>query len=144
MRKCLVAVFWVCVVSLAFAGIGSAEEAQAPKAPAEQDMDYAYGIAKTVASDSVTISEYNYMTGEDEDVVYVVNPETKLENIKSLQEIAAGDDVDIGFVTKDAKKIALSIAVEKAPPEEVLSVDMNEENGENGTTEAKKDEPLVL
>jgi hypothetical protein len=63
------------------------------------------------------VSEYDYEKDEYTSVAYAIDPAVKLDNVKSLTEIAAGDTVDIDYVVKDGKNIAKIIAVEKQPVE---------------------------
>ena len=89
-------------------------EATTPPAAQEADeTEFSYGTVKSVSGDQLVVSEYDYDQDKDVDVTYTVPAEAKLENVKALSEIAAGDTVDIDFLAKDGQKVATLITVEK-------------------------------
>lgn len=115
-------------LSLAFLLIGAsgfkalAEEAVPPAPPAPvdveqgEDLEYTFGTVKSAGSDQIVISEFDYDTGEEKEATYAVDPQVELNNAKSLQEIAQGDEVDIDYRVEGDKKIAQVISVAKPLP----------------------------
>ena len=89
----------------------------APKAaePAvrEEEPEYAFGTTKSVEGDKLVINEFDYDTGEEKEAAYWVDSKTEYDNVASLKEIAAGDEVDIDYLVKDDKKMAVTISVSK-------------------------------
>ena len=59
------------------------------------------------------INEFDYDTGEEKEASYWVDPKTEYDNVAALKEIAAGDEVDIDYLVKDGKKVAVAISVAK-------------------------------
>ena len=90
-------------------------ETQTAAQPAQEaeETEFSYGTVKSVTGNQLVVSEYDYDADKDIDVTYTVPPEAKLENVASVQEIAAGDIVDIDFVAKDGQKVVSLITVEK-------------------------------
>lgn len=89
----------------------------APAAPAvlgtEQEPDYAFGTAKSVVGDQLVINEFDYDTGEEKEMTYWLDAGTQYDNVASAAEIAAGDEVDIDYLMKDGKKVAVAVSVSK-------------------------------
>jgi len=87
---------------------------EAPDMPMMAEGDYSYGsvVAVDSASNRITISEYNYENDSESNVTYSVDINTKYENAGSLNEIQAGDDVDIDYtVGGDNVRTATAISV---------------------------------
>lgn len=84
----------------------------------EEDAEYSSGTAKSVSSDQIVVMEYDYDKDEDVEVSYVVDPKAELKGVASLEDIKVGDDIEVNYVTKDGKKVARVIAVEKPTEEE--------------------------
>ena len=84
----------------------------------EEDMDYSWGAVVEVSSDQIVVSEYDYDSDEEIDVVYKVSPDTELRNIEALKDLAEGDSVEIVYAFKGKDKIAKAITLEKLLPEE--------------------------
>ena len=94
----------------------------------EEEMDYSWGAVAKVSSGQIIVSEYDYDLDEEKDVVYKVNPNTKLRNIESLEDLAAGDSVEINYVVEEKENIAKVITLEESYLEEEYSA--TEELGE--------------
>lgn len=92
--------------------VPAASEA-APLAVQEEEPEYAFGTAKSVEGDTLVINEFDYDTGEEKEATYWVNSKTEYDNVASLKEVAAGDEVDIDYLVKDGKKMAVAISVAK-------------------------------
>lgn len=93
----------------------------------EEETEYSLGTVKSISSGRIIITEYDYDTEEEINVTYTITPNVKLDNVKSLKEIAVGDDVWIDYVIKDGKKIAVGIEVRKPSYEQT---DYSEEETE--------------
>ena len=120
-------VLMVGLMEMGAVGISFAEDAPVAKAvqqvvdpasavPAgqpEQEPDYAFGTVKNVSGDQLMINEFDYDTGEEKEVTYMVDSKTQYDNVASLKEVAVGDEVDIDYFDKDGKKLAVTVAVAK-------------------------------
>ena len=89
-----------------------APEAAQP-ASQEEEPEYAFGTAKSVEGDKLVINEFDYDTGEEKEAAYWVDSKTEYDNVASLKEIAAGDEVDIDYLVKGDKKMAVAVSVAK-------------------------------
>ncbi len=96
----------------------AAQEDMAQSTVAAGETEFSYGTVKSVGTDQFVISEYDYDSDKDVDVTYSVPTGTKFENVTALQEIKAGDAVDIDFLTKNGQKVASGITVEKPTAED--------------------------
>src|SRR3989338_9871177 len=78
------------------------QEAQQPAAEGEQEEpEYSFGTVKKVETDQIVISEFDYDTGEEKEITYWLDPGVELNGGNSLQEIAVGGEVDVGFIVKE-------------------------------------------
>ena len=100
---------------LSFAEDPPAKPAVVPPAgqPTEQEPDYAFGTVKSMSGDQLVINEFDYDSGAEKEVSYVVDSKTAYDNVASLKEVAVGDEVDIDYLEKDGKKVAVTVAVAK-------------------------------
>jgi len=81
-----------------------------------EDTEYAYGTVSVIdfSANTIILKEQNYDDDTEADVTYYFSPETAFENINSLSEIAAGNDVDISYQVKDdGKRVVKFISVYK-------------------------------
>lgn len=81
-----------------------------------ENTEYAYGTVVSIdlQTNIVVIKEQNYDTDTESDVTYYLSPDTAFENIKSLNEIVAGNDVDISYLAGEGgKKTVKFISVYK-------------------------------
>ena len=79
----------------------------------EPEPDYAFGTAKSVNGNQLVINEFDYDTGEEKEMTYLLDAGTKFDNVASAAEISAGDEVDIDYLVKDGKKTAVAVSVAK-------------------------------
>ena len=84
----------------------------------EEELQYSWGRVSGLSSNQIIVKEYDYESDEEVDVTYAVDPEVKIENANSLEEIAVGDSVGINFVVRNSEKVAKVIIVEKSSYEE--------------------------
>ena len=112
---------------LGFTAVSRAEETApikpAPQTPAQEDraeapddMEYTFGTVKSVGTDRIVITEFDYDTGEEKEAAYAVDPKVELNNATALKEIVQGDEVDIDYKTEGDKKVAKVISVAKPLP----------------------------
>lgn len=92
--------------------VPAAPEAAQP-AVEEEELEYAFGTAKSVEGDTLVINEFDYDTGEEKEATYWVDSKTEYDNVASLKEVAAGDEVDIDYLVKGDQKMAVAISVAK-------------------------------
>lgn len=117
---------WMLVLAgggMVFPAVSRAEEPAAPAVtadlePADEELEYTFGTVKNVGTDQIVISEFDYDTGEEKEMTYAIDPKVELDNVASLEEIAAGDEVDIDYQMEGEKKVAKVIAVAKPFPAE--------------------------
>lgn len=84
----------------------------------EVATEYSWGVVKSVSSEQLVVTEYDYDSGEEIDVTYTIDPAAELINVDSLKDIAVGDTVDIEYVVKVDEKVTRVITVEKSSYEE--------------------------
>ncbi len=81
-----------------------------------ENTEYAYGTVMSIdlAAGIIVIKEQDYDSGTETRVTYYLIPDTAFENVNSLNEIAADNDVDISYIVKeDGKKVIKFISVYK-------------------------------
>ncbi|MCA9407554.1 MAG: hypothetical protein KC733_02605 [Candidatus Omnitrophica bacterium] len=84
-----------------------------PGASAQEDMEnlrYAYGSIVKVTANEISISEYNYETDQEVVSVYVLNEESVLEDMESVNEITVGEEVEIMYEEKGSEKIIVMLS----------------------------------
>lgn len=109
MKRYLVAAAALSFIStFTLIGIAAAQEAE---------VDYSWGIVAQVSEGQIAVTEYDYEKDQETDVVYSIDPNVKLENAASLEDIAAGDSVDIEYAVEGGKRVAKVIAVDKSGEE---------------------------
>ncbi len=109
-RYLVVAVVLALGLVFSVSGVSLAQE--------EEEAEYSWGTVSSISSNQIVVSEYNYDTEENIDVVYTLDPKMELKNVNSLKDIAVGDSVDIEYAVRDDKKVAKVITVEKSSQEE--------------------------
>lgn len=80
----------------------------------EEELQYSWGSVGGLSSNQIIVKEYDYESEEEVDVTYAIDPEVKIQNVNSLEEIAVGDSVGINFVVRNGEKVAKVIVVEKS------------------------------
>ena len=78
----------------------------------EEEIHYTFGKAVKAAVDQITLSEADY-EGEEEierEVIYMISAETVFENFKSLDEIAADEEVEVFYKEENGQKKAVTVA----------------------------------
>ncbi len=79
----------------------------------EEDVEYSWGTVKSISSNEIVVTEYDYDKDEDVEVTYSIDPKVELEGVKTLKDITVGDSLDIKYVIQGGKKIAKVITVEE-------------------------------
>lgn len=87
----------------------------------DADTEYSYGTVASVDAAAIQVKEYDYDSGADVSVDYVVDPAAKFEGANSLKDVAVGDNIEIDYLEKDGKRVILSMSVEKPFTEEEKS-----------------------
>jgi len=87
----------------------SAEEAAKPNELA------IYGEVQAVNAQaaSMTVQYYDYDSDEEKTLEVALDKDSRLENVKSIDEIKKGDWVDVTCTTASGRNIALDVIVEK-------------------------------
>ncbi|MBL7157565.1 MAG: hypothetical protein ISS92_05355 [Candidatus Omnitrophica bacterium] len=77
--------------------------------PQEGDAEYGYGTVVELRENSneLVISEYDWESDEEGEVVYYVDDAVEIENVDSWKELPVGTPIDIEYITgeKDKKVI---------------------------------------
>ena len=84
----------------------------------EEELEYSWGTVRSLSSNKLVVTEYDYDSDEVVDVTYTVDPKVDLKNVDSLKSIAVGDGIEIEYVVIGDKKVAKIITVEKPSYEE--------------------------
>jgi len=115
-------------------GASTAPAAALKEAPVQPKELAIYGEIQSVnaTSNSISIQYYDYESDEEKTVDVIINPETKMENANSLNDIKAGDWADVTYALSGGKNIAKSVAVEKEEEESagVKTEEISEESSE--------------
>jgi hypothetical protein len=89
----------------------------APEAAKTGDLSiYGEIQAVNVSTSSMTVQYYDYDNDEEKSVEIVVDKDTKLENVKAIDEIKKGDWVDVTYASVGGKNTAKMVSVEKEEP----------------------------
>ena len=93
--------------------------AQAPAQEAAKTPEASiYGEVQSVnvSGGAITVQYYDYDNDEEKTLEIAVDKDTKLENVKAIDEIKKGDWVDVNYMTGGGKNTAKMISVEKEEP----------------------------
>ncbi len=77
------------------------------------DAEYSYGTVNSISDTELAMVEYDYDTGEDVTVSYTLDPKVELDGVASVKDIAAKDNIEVDYLVKDGKKVAIALYVEK-------------------------------
>jgi len=96
------------ILGLAFLGIlaGSAV------AQEEEEVLGTYGHVVKVTGNQLTISEWDIEKEAMVDVSYTVDAKTKLINVGALKDLKADQSVDINYVVRAGKNVAVDLTLE--------------------------------
>ena len=76
----------------------------------EPEYEFAYGAVVSKAANQVTIAEYNFDTAEEENNVYDTDDLTELDGIGSLEDLVAGDEVEVLYLMEGTRRVAALVA----------------------------------
>lgn len=107
---CMLALALLLSASVGITGSGVAAE---ETSQAEVEPEYSFGTVKQVGQDQIVLSEFDYDTGEEKEVNYSIDPKVQINGVASLSEVAAGDEVDVDYVIKDGKNVAVVLSIAK-------------------------------
>jgi len=113
MKKYVVAL--VMLFAIAFWGVlpGLAQDTMQEEEYEGDLTEYSYGTVVRVEAGNLVLSEYDIETDQDIEVSYVISDDIELENIDSMSDVKAGDDIDLDYIEKDGVKMAVYIAKEE-------------------------------
>ena len=114
---------------------GFALSAYAQDTEGTKDLQAAFGSAVKASETEIVISQYNSDQEIDQEVAYVVDPQTHIEGAANAGEIAAGEEVEILYEEMDGKKVARFISKELLPDDEVQEDYLEDEMSSNATSE---------
>ena len=104
----------------------------------EEEVGYAFSTVVSMSSDEIMVSEYDYDSGEEENITYLIDHNIELYNIDSLEDISVGDNIDIDYIiVEDNKRVAKVITIEKLSYEEEVVPLESDEPYENVTEETE-------
>jgi hypothetical protein len=77
-----------------------------------------YGEVQAVnaSTGSITVQYYDYDNDEEKTLEITVDKDTKLENVKAIDEMKKGDWVDVNYMSGGGKNTAKMVSVEKEEP----------------------------
>ena len=122
MKKVLVFMGVIAALVFSLASFSKAQEEA-------DEMKYSFGTVVKVGEGEVTVLEYDYSKDEEGEVIYMVNPETQLDNVGSLQELVKDDNVEVYFKEMDGKKVASMLIKESMVEEGEMMEDPGMYNG---------------
>lgn len=111
-------------IAPAFSQSPATETTKAPaSAPAQQETPKVselsiYGEVQAVntQANSMTVQYYDYDSDEEKSIEVTFDKDTKLENVKAMDEVKKADWVDVTYVSANGKNMAKTISVEKEEP----------------------------
>lgn len=107
----------------------------AQEGASEEDGEFSWGTVNSISSNQIVLSEYNYDSEEELAITYTVDPDVKLYNVGSFQDIAVGDDIWVDYVIREGQRVAKAIEVKTQSPEESLPSEIYEEESEYSAEE---------
>ncbi|HNV23694.1 MAG TPA: hypothetical protein PLH56_03030 [Candidatus Omnitrophota bacterium] len=90
----------------------------------EDDQLFGFGQVVEISKQAMTLLEYDFETDQELQIVYVLNEQTALDNIASLDEIKVDDEIGVNYEEKDGKKIAKTIFKYIEMEEEPIDIEM--------------------
>jgi hypothetical protein len=79
----------------------------------EEPYQYTYGTVSNISAEKLVIVEYDYDQDLELEVSYLLDADTVLKNVSSLNEIPVGSNVEIDYIIKDGQRITRVITLEK-------------------------------
>ena len=78
----------------------------------ETMVELAYGEFVKLADGSIVVSEYDATKDAQAQVSYIIDSQTKVSGVESVDKISAGSNIEISYDMVDGKKAARTITVE--------------------------------
>ncbi|MBI5124514.1 MAG: hypothetical protein HZA72_03755 [Candidatus Omnitrophica bacterium] len=132
MKKLCNAAFMVLIISVIVLSAGSVfaqeEESKMPapvqtaaaQAPVKEEAAKVqelsiYGEVQSVNTQagSLAVQYYDYDNDEEKSIEIAIDKDSKLENVKAIDEIKKGDWVDVTYIVSAGKNMAKMVSVEK-------------------------------
>jgi len=86
----------------------------------EGDIMIAFGTLTAVAKGKLTVSEYDFDTDRDVEIIYMVDEDTEYENVADASKLSAEDPVEIIYLEMDGKRFALVVTKEQLDLDDAL------------------------
>jgi hypothetical protein len=84
----------------------------------DDEMQYSYGEAISVSESQILVREFDFISGEEKDVLYYLNADTIYDVVIAGDQILPGDLVDIEFlVMRDGSRLVREILVDRIDDE---------------------------
>lgn len=109
-----------------------------------EEMNYSYGKVFRVSPQEISVTEYDYEKDQEINESYTIDPAIELQNIPSLDRLAAGDEVEIYYDNKNGKKIALIISRPQVEDDQVENDNDEPLESESNISPDKDDMPMNL
>ncbi len=111
MKKSFIAITAVICLSLAFVQLDCF-------AQVDDETQYSYGEVISVSQSQILVREFDYVTGEEKDMLYYLNDDTIFDIVVTAGQIQPGDLVDLEFIVSgDGSRIAKEILVDRIDEE---------------------------
>ncbi len=94
---------------------GFALSACAQDTEGTKDLQAAFGSVVKASETEIVISQYNSDQEIDQEMSYVIDPQTHIEGATTAAEIAAGEEVEILYEEMNGKNIARFVSKELLP-----------------------------
>ncbi len=129
---CLITVLWFSPAIAADPAPTNAETKNVDTANVGEDVNFSFGKVVKASDNELVVREPNWEseTEEETEVSYVIDSSTTLENMKSISEVQAQDDVEIYFKDEGGKKKAVSVS-KYSPDDEEDQMNSDETPGNN-------------
>ncbi|MEW5759105.1 MAG: hypothetical protein AB1755_06570 [Candidatus Omnitrophota bacterium] len=85
----------------------------------QEEIDYSYGRIVSISDSKLELSEYDYDKNIEITNVYLLDPAVEIRNTKALNELSAGDNIEIDFIIKNNEKIIKVITLEQNDDDEL-------------------------
>jgi hypothetical protein len=117
-------------LTVSLVGMSYAQDKPEMEVPSVE-TEYSTGMVVSVDEtlNQIVVREYDYNQDQEVEVTYTVNQETTFEDVASLKDIAAGDSIEIEFVSENGAKIAKMVTIEKMADEGGVNMTPQDEVG---------------
>jgi hypothetical protein len=109
---------------------------------AEDEVQYALGDLILKSATEISLSEINYETEEEMQATYLIDSETLWDNIRSIDDIKEGDEIEVFYREVEGKKKAMVIAKSEVDDEDFISE--SDESLEEGNDEEAAQPAQIL